>query len=403
MTNGRRRRSSFQTGSANKMRRLNRAPRTPPRTGFLSRLRTAVRAGEIVSSAARTLVNQRFRSRGPGSRTQTRHKKKRDDVVQQAEGMVTRDLGVIKMYKVKPKHGKLQGTYRYTNINNWVMQATQGLQVVDFTEHILNRDMLIGTTSNVRNNRLQLPDDLYTLNPFYARPASALYTAEPGVTRSDNLYIISCNVRLQLLSMTQYPQIVKIYWMTPVFDTNINPVDTWVGLNDSKRLGQGPQAVASTLAGLTATAGFATINDIDSNPFHHREYRKHWKALKANHIVLQAGEQIDMKIKFDYEKIVNRETLAIRNTPYLSGLTIIPLVIAYGGLVGISADVPSKCSEVGHGEPKIGTVMNQMFTFGALPQSRISTARTYDGLIAGSTEVVKVIDDEDEVIQPSSM
>lgn len=397
------RRSSFQSGSANKMRRLNRSPRTPPRSGFLNRLRSAVRAGEIVSSAARTLVNQRFRSRGPGSRTTTRHKKKRDDVVQQAEGMVHRDLGVIKMYKTKAKHGKLQGTYRYHNINNWVMEIGQGLQVVDFTEHILNRDQLIGVTSNVRNDRLKYPDDLYTLNPFYARPASALYTAEPGISRSDNLYIMNVNVRLQLLSMVQYPQIVKVYWMTPVFDTNVNPIDTWVGLNDSKRLGQGPQAVASTLATPTATAGFATVNDIDSNPFHHREFKKHWRALKANHIILQAGEQVDMKIKFDYEKIVNRETLAIRNTPYLAGLTIIPIIITYGGLIGISPDLPSKCSEVGHGAPKVGTVMNQLFTFGALPQSRISSARTYDGMIAGSTEIIKTIDDDDAVIQPSAM
>lgn len=403
MAYGKRRRS-FQSGGPNKIRRLTHTP-SPPKRSFVSRIRGAVRAGEIISSAARTLVNQRRKM--SKTATKTTRNRSNDDVNQQAEGMVFRDCGVVTMYKRKPHHGKLLGTYRYTNLNNWVMQANQGLQVVDYPEVLLSRDMLIGNVSNIRNNRTQIPDDLFKLNPFYQLPTSTIYTAptpDPNdVTRSDNLYIMNCKVRLQMLSMVQYPQTVKVYWMTPVHDTLYNPIDSWSGLNDSKRLGQVNQAVSSTLAQTTATAGFATITDVGSNPFHHREFKNHWRALKANHITLQAGEQVDLKIKFDYEKIINRETLAIRNVPFLKGLTVFPVVIVYAGLVGIATDSPTKCAEVAYGKPRVGLLMNQIYTFGALPRSRFSTARTYDGNIAGSAQAVKIIDDEDEIINVTEL
>lgn len=343
-------------------------------------------------------VRLRDRMRSPGARTRTRHQKKKDDVVQQAEGLVTKDCGIVKLYKRVPKHAKTLGRYDYQNQTNWIVQGSQGIQVVDYLELFFNRDQMLGTTSSDRQNRTRYADDLYTLNPFYAHPASAIYAANANVSRNDVLYIKGVDVTLNLLSMVPYPQIVKVYWMMPKLDSTQGPIDHWNSILESKRMGQGVQTLASTLTQPTAGAGKAEANDVGANPFHHREFAAHWKALKVNHLVLQAGEQINLNIKFAYEKIVNRESVTLRSF-HMRGLTIVPMIIAHAGLVGISADEASKATEVSHGAVKIGTVLNQKMRFEALPQSRFSTARMFDGTLINAVGVVKTIDDND-LVQP---
>lgn len=322
-------------------------------------------------------------------------------VHQQAEGMIVRSLPPIIMYKKKPKHGKLLGTYKYLDQSNWIVSALQGRQTTDYLEHIMNRNQLIGLTSSTRNDRTKYADNMFFLNPFYARPASVLYAAETGLTRSDNLYLKSCKVTLNLLSLVQYPQQAVVYYMTPVNDTNVNPIDAWNGILDSKQLGQAGATAAQVLATTTAAAGHATSGDVGANPFHHREFRSHWKAVSTAKFTLQAGEQITFKQNIDFEKIINYETLAIRQSLYLKGLTIIPVVISYGGLVGIALNAGTATTEVSYGAPKIGCVSSYQFVFGALPQSRFSSARQFDGNIFNSLDTQKVIDDNDTVIVPA--
>lgn len=394
------RRSSYQYGGSNKIRRLG-----PVSASNFYGLANSI-AGALVSKKAKKAkskagnkTSRKTKFRGTGSRTNTHtHNKRRDDVIQQAEGMVTKDCGVIQMYKKPYKHGKTLGKYEYQNSNNWVVQGIQGQQVVDYMEQLFNRAQLLGPFSSVRNDRGLIADDLFTLNPFYQIPASALYSATTGVPRTDILYMKEVNVGLHLLSMTQYPQVVKIYWMTPVFDTNTAPIEAWDSILAAKRNGQINQTVASTLGAINATAGFASIGDVEGNPFHHKEFRKQWKALKAHHLVLQAGEQVNLNVSFDYEKVVAKESLELRTNLYLKGISVYPMIIAHGGLVGLSPDDPTKCTEVGYGAVKIGTLMNYKMRFGALGQSRFSTARTYDGNISGFTGSKKVIDDEDDII-----
>lgn len=399
MANGKRR-SSYQYGGSNKIRRLGPVS-TASFYGNALNLARAVINNKVSKARSRKGSNLKvsLKMRDKWSRTRTRtHDKKRDDVTQQAEGMVTKNCGVVRMYKKPYKHGKTLGKYEYQNSNNWIVQGAQGVQVTDFMEHLFNRVQLLGPFSSVRGDRVAIPDDLYTLNPFYQVPASALYGAAGGVSRTDVLYIKEVNVGLHLLSMTQYPQVVKVYWMTPVFDTNTAPIEAWQSILTAKRNGQVNQGVASTLGAPTATAGFATVNDVESNPFHHKEFRRQWKAVKCHHLVLQAGEQVNLNLSFDYEKVLSRESMELRTNIYLKGISVYPMIIAYGGLVGLAPDEPTKCSEVGYGAVKIGTLLNYKMRFGALPQSRISAARAYDGNLAGFAGTKKVIDDEDDII-----
>lgn len=332
-----------------------------------------------------------------GSSMQTR----RNYLKAEATGLQVRNLGIVKMHKKPSMHPKALGTYQYQNTNQWVMLGTQGKQNIDFGENLFTYNQITGaSTTGLRNERNTIHDNLFTLNPYYARPASALYpTAITGVSRIDVLYIKYVDWTTEVVSMSKLPQEVILYFMVPVFDTNVAPLECWSNILAAKGEGQSAQTTAATLATTQAAAGAATIYDVGSNPFHHKEFRNSWKAVKSVKMVLQAGEQINTKVRFLYEKIVSKETLTNnRNTTFLAGLTIYPMFIVKCGLEGFSTATNTASSEVSYGVSKIGFVINQKMLFGALPQSRISISRSYQGQLVGdTTDVERIMDDNDAI------
>lgn len=329
-------------------------------------------------------------------------KKRKGTVMLHAEstGMQERELGIVMLGSGKIK-GKTLGTYMYQNINQWVIQASQGEQSNDFGEALFTRSQLIGDTSNVRTERYKWDTNPYTLNPFYARPASALYTAETGIPDNDRLYIKNVKLRYKFLSMEKIPQKVTVYFLMPKYDTSTNPIDSWAAIQAAKRMGQPAQVDANALITPTATGGYGEGKDIDSNPFHHPEFRKLWYSIKTVKMCLQAGEQINCKLTLDYEKVINKDTLvSIRTQNFLKGLTVFPIVLAHGGLVGISSAEGVEASEVSVGKAKVGMVSNHQILFGALGQNRFSAERTYSGILERTTDKMRVLDDEDQVVDP---
>lgn len=347
-------------------------------------------------------VRRKTKMKRPLSFTQTttERKRKKQDVNLDLQGLHKRDLGLVTMGK-KVKHEKLLGTYQYRNINQWVINGLQGHQVADFGEVIMTRDQLIGTTSNLRGERYRWYDDPFHLNPFWSQPASTVYPNAQGtvVPPSDLLYIKSLKSISHMLNMTKIPMNIDVYWVVAKYDTNVNPIECWSAINLNKSLGQVPATGAQATTQATADAGRAQTIDYGSNPFHHREFLKVWKCVKSSHVIAQPGEQIDLYLDFSVEKIVSRSNLqSTRLNQFLRGLSVFPIVIARCGLEGIAVTENGASSEVSYGQVKLGIVSNQLYTFGALPTSRLSSARTYTGTIVSTTQFEKTIDDEDDVV-----
>lgn len=373
------------------------------------RSRTA--AANAVSAAASSVVRsvlkkgiQRFRARktkmkGSGSRTMTKTEKKRkQDVNLDLQGLHKRDLGLVVLGK-KVKHEKLLGTYQYRNINQWVIQGLQGHQVADFAEVMMTRPQVLGASlSSNRGERYRWADNPYQLNPFSEVPTSLLYSGT-STPASDLLYIKTLKTVTHMLNMTKIPMNVDVYWLTSKYDTSDNPIDTWTNILNDKSIGQSTQVGATATTTASATAGTALRIDYGANPFHHVEFAKVWKCVKSSHVIAQAGEQVDLYLDFQVEKIISRATLlSSRKQDFLKGITVFPIFIARCGLEGIATAEGAAASEVAYGQVKLGVVSNQLYTFGALPQSRISTARTYTGTIVSTTQVEKTIDDDDDIV-----
>lgn len=324
----------------------------------------------------------------------------------ESTGLQKRNFGIFKMtYGSKAKPQSL-GTYMYTNQSQWVLQSAQGLQNVDYAETVCSRDFLMGNTTTDRFDRLKIADDPFQLNPWSQTPTNSVYTvtAAAGTSRNDMLYIKTVKLTFEILNMTLLPQTIQAYMCSPKYDTNVNPIDYWVGVMSAKNSGQTIATPAVDIADLTAGSGQASTTNPRTNPFVHAEFRKMWTSMCTAKLVLQAGEQINFTLTLDYHKVVSREVLnTARTSQFLKGLSVFPLFLTNSGLAAISSGPGVEASEVGYGEVKVGIISNQVYTFGALPISRKSFNRVNPDLVEtcatnGSVlESTRVFGDDDTI------
>lgn len=322
------------------------------------------------------------------------------------DDMQVRNLGVVSIGKKASIYGKQLGQYHYHNQNQWVMTGSQGFQVVDFPEVLFTRQQLVGDVSDVRSERYRWPDDPYRLNPFRVRPTSTIYptAVNPTVVEgNENLYIKNVRVGYEFLSMAPVPQYVQCYFLTPNYDTDLNPIETWTSILEGLYSGQTATAFATSVSQLNATSGFGGITQPGFNPYASRDFAKFWKCLKSVKIVLPPGEQANMNFKINIEKFVKRSTVdEIRIQSFLKGISIFPMFICRSGLIGVKTAEQTQAAEVSYGEVKVGVVSNHQITFGAVEPVNRDTARFYPGLTYATVDQQRILDDEDSVIDPTA-
>lgn len=384
----------------------NSVSRTGSRVNRLVRaVSTAVRGvsslGQMTRAARQMQMARRRRAKRNVSRTSGRGQ----DVTLTSDhtGLATKDLGMVKLGPYRAKIGKLLGNYKYQNRNQWIIQGLEGQQVADYTEICFSRQQLIGPGNSDRNNRVAWPVTPFQLNPYVTRGNTSVF---PGphqeVSRSDALYIKNVQCHLNMLSLVNVPSEAMVYWMMPVYDTDVDPISSWVTILESKNEGGIVQAPAADILQVNAVGGNARNTDFGANPFHHKEFRKVWKAVKSSKVLLQAGEQVNLRVRFHYEKILSRSTLAeVRKLQYLAGLTIFPVIIVRSGLIGLSppgSGTAVQSAEVSNAASKVGVVSNWQCEFGALGAARLSTSQGYSGVVEVSNMDKQILDDNDEVV-----
>jgi hypothetical protein len=296
------------------------------------------------------------------------------------------------------KINKGSGIIRLRNVNQWVASGIQGRQVVDFPEVILTRDMLMGVTDNTRSNRYRLATDIHALNPYHAVPVSTLYPIGTTFPAQDTHYVQEVESDMQLLSMSTLPQQVTVYYVTPRYDTNNDPVTFWSNLHSDKSLTQVTATTAGTIGTPSVNAGFSSHLDVGNNPWSHKEFRKNWKMVGKHQVVLQPGDQNNIRLKLHYGTYLSQSSLErSRTQQFLANITVFPFIVGVAGLEGISASAGGESSEVAYGKCKIGMVHNQTLVFRAPPANRLDIERVYKGAVEATTEEEKHIEATDDV------
>lgn len=370
----------------------------------LTTAKNVLRIGMRAWKARKVARNAKFNNGRSKTVSKTKTARNRVMDTSNQHGLICRKLGIVRMFKY-PQKMKTIGRYFYHVSKPQQIGNIQGQQSVNYLHQMFTRNMLIGANvTQARTNRDAWDVDPFEFNPFSAPGTNNLFPAPApaDVADNDRMFIKQVNAHYSVLSMNTLPQFATIYFLTPKHDTDVPPTDDWANIVDAKAKTAVGQVVGNLVTDANAATGRSAIVDWGSNPFHHREFKSHWKCLKSAKLILQPGEQIDLRVQFDYEKLINRQTfIDHRERNILKDITVVPLMITQSGLYGQATGPGATSSEPAYGRTRVGLMCNYHVTFAAVPKSRVSTNLTYTGGLVNNLvfDAAKFVDDTENIKQ----
>jgi len=201
--------------------------------------------------------------------------------------------------------------------------------------------------------------------------------------------------------MTTVPQIVDVYFVTPKKNINQAPKDhlnlCLLEEGDGLRAATNATAIATG----NATSGAAAADNWGQSPFALKTFRNSWKCLKKITLTLHPGDQKHVKLNLIFNKYIDqlKYTNTENSNAFIANLTVVPLVVTKAGLVGVATEAGADTSEVAYGSAKVGVSSDMEINCkGVLDKFDMHISRVYKGMIEASTEALKEIDDNDNVV-----
>lgn len=300
--------------------------------------------------------------------------------------------------KGKPYLGKTTSKLTHQEDYQACNSIGQGYQAVDLLEHIANHPKLTGGTNSDRTQANYSVFNVYKLQTAAGRVNMNTNTFDNTPSQM-RLYYESVTASYEFVSLVNIPILVELYLCSPKFDTSYNPVEVWnaATVNDSQAYGtqaQG-QTVYSTT---TTTPGYAAQNTYGNKPTHYRDFNQQWSVVGRKTFILQPGDQRIYKHKIWIKKAISVAMFEKRNSFFKAGYSVVPLVVAKGGAIGLSSDDPSDAGQCAHGPVKYGVICNYKHNFKSIPESQYNAHIIEENLTVNQSAArIKIVDDNDEV------
>jgi len=300
---------------------------------------------------------------------------------------------------------KTEGLYTLVHAKDFVGESSQvGYQQVGEGFATFTSTQLQGaTTANVNSYLTAWGTDPFLLNPYSESVTNAIYTpASATIVSSDKCLIKHVDCKMQIVSLTPIAMKVEIYWLLCNLNSSDSPKQAWTDtLFESAYLQGLTGAGPTTTAGTAATLGFEAYTLPGAGlP---KNYHKRWKTLHKDQFMLQPGDNMQMTRRFMYNRVITRGLANEMVNLYQKGLSLQPIVVVNGALVGLGADgesfPPTNIDRVSFGRTKIGLIQTDTIVFGALPATRYEIKRNEIGFVQGnSANATAIIDADDEEI-----
>nr|WAE43071.1 MAG: capsid protein [Cressdnaviricota sp.] len=284
-----------------------------------------------------------------------------------------------------PKHHKnLRGRYQYSHTWDFInTTGNEGSQNTDECKKMLTLNQITGVITTTRLDTISWGVDPIYLNPFVLSDTASTYFTGQQAYKEDRFHLETVNQKLQLLSLSSIPIKARVYWLQYKIDSDKSVSTIWAELLSAETMGQsGTVTPAQYTTTLVSTPGMCTINTLGLNPMTTPGFKKAFKMLNAQTIVLQPGDQKYFNVHFDIHKTFQRAVFLESKAQFKKNLTIVPFIIHNGGLVSIT-DSGGR-SEVTTGTTKLGIFVQETFKFRALSPTRISTDRWYQGHVVNA-------------------
>lgn len=364
------------------------------------RVRQGYKAGKQVARRVQAAIQRYNRGRKARSpRGDNRYATNQLQGISQHNDWASRPSGTIVVGR-KESVVKTIGHFHLSHFYSDITSGAQGRQITRQGMELFNINQCLGVTSNAINNSGAWGTDPFTLNPYSTAPANAIYPGIAGVANEDKIFIKDVYHHLRISAMATIPMKVKVMWFLNKKDNGGSLTGLWSSLLDGTALGQGNNLAPTSLAGpLTFTPGKAFTNDIGRTPMQVPAFKKFWKLISSDQFVLQPGDEVSIKRKFIYNKLLQKSLLQELVGFYVPGYTIVPLILVEGSLVGISESVGVESTQCAPGSCKIGIFTKDVINFNATPINRYSIERNEPAFIRNDiTDVLKQIDDTDQVV-----
>lgn len=344
------------------------------------------------------LRNKRRKNRKRNSRT----KNKESQQVSQHNNIAGQKLKPIVLGKHKLPH---KYKFKFQIVKQITQTGTQGDQDVILLPKILTQYQLAGTLSTTISEYDKWDTDPFKLNPYSG--SMAVNTVYPGpfpaVVQADKLYYHGLKQHLAIINLENLPVNIQILWCLCNQQTNDTPIIAWNKCASTEEALTQPGWVApAALATTVATSGYSGSNTYGSHPSEYKTFKKYWRILDTFSYSLQPGDEINIHRDIIYNKVLTKQWIDSQDRTRLKGLTIIPMIIARAGLVGVVSGGTTQ--QVSYGQTKLGIIDNQEHRFGGVPLgNNIDTSRVYMGVMRGDvTDTYAHVTDIDTIAPPGA-
>lgn len=295
----------------------------------------------------------------------------------------------IIMSRKKPLRGKYVGRYLFQETWDGYSSTTEGKQTTLICKNLMTSQQLLGSTLMVNRDEVgSWAIAPQILNPYANITNTATFPG--GGTANDSFFIETIKAQLAVISTCTIPQKLKIMWLMYKKNSNQDPKAIWDAAITYESMGESaiafpnlPTAVNLSGAGGTTTPfypGIATKDFVESNPFSLKMFKQYFKLLHLENFVLQPGDQrhfealINVQKRFDIPYIRSMKNSS--DDQYLGGITVIPIIVSYGGLVEIQK---SSKIDITYGRGAFGILQNNLYKFKAVKADRLSSQTTFAG------------------------
>lgn len=295
----------------------------------------------------------------------------------------------IVIRKSKGRSNKLIGRYLYSeNYDTTIDGENEGKQSVCLGKYLMTTlQMVGGQSSNLVASATTWGVDPYQMNPYVNSAAGAYWSTTPALAYEDQFHIDTCNAKFSIVSFSAIPQRVKIYWL--MYKKNCGssrtPDTVWQDCIDAEALGSTAYIPPTVETATTSTAGKPDPYTVGQDPFRHKTFRNYFKKMHAEEFSLQPGDQRHFNLHLDINKTIKQldvRELQVSNNYFMGGVTIVPMVIAWGGLVHIK---DTATFGVTYGRHSYGVVSNNIYSFKGVKMDRVSTIRHFNGMVIGDS------------------
>lgn len=290
---------------------------------------------------------------------------------------------------------KLQETFQQLLVGSEGAHAMDELRV-----HFHAASFTAPTTS--RNSKTSQSVTYFDMNPNSTTTGVSVGPFSGAVAQSmaQSINIETGRCELTFGNLENSSTTVWVYFFLCKKNTNNSPANSWNDDLDERDYALPVDVPTVTSDTTWATGGVtpAFIGTFPTTP----NIKRNWKLLKVRKFNLDGGQSHTINYFLKMNKRVDKDYVSTLNSNaanYIAGLSIVPLVIARGSMVGINdTGASTTANEVTFAPVKLGIIGLRKYTFSALPEPP-----TYPldvgcyGIVAGTTHVYgpKLINDED--------